>query len=100
MGFILLSDEDNGQGMRWIEIVPTNEAQTSIVLHNKDLISKMQPEWNLGTPSLLFYSKNLAQVHSEFGVKNITVDKIQNMGYRKIFNFADNEGHYFAIMEK
>ena len=86
--------------MRWIEIAPTNEAQPNIVLHNKNLISKMQPELNLDTPSLLFYSKNLVQLHSEFGVKNITVDKIQNMGYRKIFNFTDNEGHYFAIMEK
>lgn len=44
VGFVVISEEDNGQGMKWIEIAPTKEAETSIVLHNKDLISKMQPE--------------------------------------------------------
>ena len=47
VGFSVISEEDNGQGFRWIEIAPTKEAETSIVLHNKELIAKMQPELNL-----------------------------------------------------
>ncbi len=47
VGFSVISEEDNGQGMRWIEIAPTKEAETSIILHNKELIAKMQPELNL-----------------------------------------------------
>ena len=58
VGFSVISEEDNGQGMRWIEIAPTKEAETSIILHNKELIAKMQPELNLGTPSLMFFSEN------------------------------------------
>lgn len=54
VGFTVVSQQDNGQGMKWIEIAPTKEAETSIVLHNKELIAKMQPELNLGTPSLMF----------------------------------------------
>ena len=100
MGFTVISEEDNGQGIRWIEIAPTGEAQTSIVLHNKELVSKMQPELNLGTPSLLFFSKNLDELHSDLSNKNITVGEIVNMGSRKVFNFADSEGNYFAVMEK
>lgn len=86
--------------MRWIEIAPTKEAETSIVLHNKELISKIQPELNLGTPSLLFFSKNLDQLHSELSNKNVTVGEIVDMGFRIVFNFADSEGNYFAVMEK
>lgn len=100
VGFSLISEEDNGQGLRWIEIAPTKEAETSIVLHNKEWVSKMQPELHLGAPSLLFFSENLEELHRRLLSKNITVGEIVSMGSRKVFNFADNEGNYFAVMEK
>ena len=82
VGFRVISEQDNGQGMRWIEIAPTNEAETSIVLHNKELISKMQPELNLGTPSLLFFSNNFEELHNDLTNKNVTVGEIVNMPSR------------------
>jgi lactoylglutathione lyase len=101
VGFVVRSEQDNGQGMRWIEIAPTKEAETSFVLHNKELIAKMQPELNLGTPSLMFFSEDLDQLYQDFKDKNITVGEMVNMpGGAKVFNFADEENHYFAIMEK
>ncbi|OPA77392.1 glyoxalase/bleomycin resistance/extradiol dioxygenase family protein [Paenibacillus selenitireducens] len=99
-GFSVISEEDNGQGMRWIEIAPTKEAATSIVLHNKELIAKMQPELNLNTPSILFFSDNLDALYKDFSDKNITVGELVNMPSGRVFNFADHENNYFAIMEK
>ncbi|ABY44076.1 VOC family protein [Bacillus mycoides] len=100
VGFIVISEEDNGQGMRWIEIAPTKEAETSIILHNKELIAKMQPELNLGTPSLMFFSKEFDRLYSDLVNKNVTVGEIVNMPSGRIFNFADSENNYFAVMEK
>ncbi|MFA2811349.1 Glyoxalase/bleomycin resistance protein/dioxygenase [Bacillus mycoides] len=100
VGFIVISEEDNGQGMRWIEIAPTKEAETSIILHNKELIAKMQPELNLGTPSLMFFSKEFDRLYSDLVNKNVTVGEIVNMPSGRIFNFADSESNYFAVMEK
>ncbi|WP_232698660.1 VOC family protein [Brevibacillus daliensis] len=100
VGFSVISEEDNGQGLRWIEIVPTKEAETSIVLHNKELIAKMQPELNLNTPSMMFYSANLDKLYKDFSDKNITVGEIVSMPSGRVFNFADNEQNYFAVMEK
>ncbi|MBE7104004.1 VOC family protein [Bacillus cereus] len=100
VGFIVISEEDNGQGMRWIEIAPTKEAETSIILHNKELIAKMQPELNLGTPSLMFFSKEFDRLYSDLVNKNVTVGEIVNMPTGRIFNFADSENNYFAVMEK
>ncbi|MDT1940180.1 MULTISPECIES: VOC family protein [Carnobacterium] len=54
IGFVILAEEQVDNGFYWIEIAPTKEATTSIVLHNKAMIAKMQPELNLATPSLLF----------------------------------------------
>ncbi|WP_002146862.1 VOC family protein [Bacillus cereus] len=100
VGFIVISEEDNGQGMRWIEIAPTKEAETSIILHNKELIAKMQPELNLGTPSLMFFSKEFDRLYSDLVNKNVTVGEIVTMPTGRIFNFADSENNYFAVMEK
>ncbi|MCM3570124.1 VOC family protein [Neobacillus mesonae] len=99
-GFVVISENDNGQGFKWFEIAPTKEAATSIVLHNKELVAKMQPELHLGTPSLMFYSKNLDQLYKDFKEKNITVGEIVNMPHGRVFNFADHENNYFAVMEK
>ncbi|MNY76990.1 hypothetical protein D3C86_2167550 [compost metagenome] len=70
------------------------------MLHNKDLIAKMQPQLNLNTPSLLFFSDELDSLYKEFKDKDITVGELVTMPTGRVFNFADNEGNYFAILEK
>ncbi|TDL48123.1 VOC family protein [Paenibacillus dendritiformis] len=100
VGFRVISEENNGQGMRWIEIAPTEGAETSIILHNKEFVAKMSPGLNLGTPSLLFFTENLDELYTEFSTKNIKVGDIVDMPSGRVFNFADDEDNYFAVMEK
>ncbi|WGU95993.1 VOC family protein [Paenibacillus dendritiformis] len=100
VGFRVISEENNGQGMRWIEIAPTEGAETSIILHNKEFVAKMSPGLNLGTPSLLFFTENLDELYTEFSTKNIKVGDIIDMPSGRVFNFADDEDNYFAVMEK
>lgn len=100
LGFAIIAEENNNQGFRWIEIAPKNGVETSIILHNKEFISKMSPDLNLATPSLMFFSENLEQLHNDLVNKNITVGEIVNMPSGRVFNFADNEENYFAVMEK
>ncbi|MCK0473744.1 VOC family protein [Halalkalibacter sp. APA_J-10(15)] len=99
VGFSVISEENNGE-MRWIEIAPTKGAETSIVLHNMELIAKMSPELNLGTPSLMFFSENFDELYTNLSNKNIKVGEIVNMPSGRVFNFSDNEENYFAVMEK
>ncbi|WP_368505140.1 VOC family protein [Alkalihalophilus sp. As8PL] len=100
LGFTVISDENNGQGMRWIEIAPKKGAETTIILHNKEFVAKMSPGLNLDTPSLMFFSESLEQLHCDLTNKKITVGEIVNIPSGRVFNFADNEENYFAVMEK
>ena len=100
LGFTVIAEENNNQGLRWIEIAPKKGAETSIILHNKDFVSKMSPGLNLDTPSLMFFTENLEQLHSDLLNKKITVGEIVNMPSGGVFNFADNEENYFAVMER
>lgn len=98
-GFTVISREDNGEGMKWIEIAPKKGAETTIVLHNKEFVAKMSPDLNLGTPSLLLFCENLEELHTELVSRDVTVGEIVNMPTGRVFNFADNENNYFAVME-
>ncbi|MDQ0971733.1 lactoylglutathione lyase [Neobacillus niacini] len=97
-GFSVLSEHDNG-AMKWFVIAPSKEAQTSIVLHNKEVVAKFSPGVNLETPSLMFFTKDLDQLYKDFKDKNITVGEIVNIPDGRVFNFADNEENYFAVTE-
>ena len=100
LGFFIIADETIEQGLRWIEIVPKKGVETSIILHDKEIVSKMSPELFLGTPSLMFFSEKIEELHSDLVNKNVTVGDIVHMPSGRVFNFADNEENYFAVMEK
>lgn len=98
LGFEVIADVTNGP-MRFIEVAPKGAA-TSLVLHSKELIAKMNPEMNLGAPSLMFYSDKFDDLHSDLENKGIKVGDIVQIPGARVFNFADHEENYFAVMEK
>lgn len=99
VGFHVISEESNDQ-MKWIEIAPAKGSETSIVLHDKELVAKFSPGVNLGTPSLMFYTENFDGLMSDLSNKNVKVGEIVNLPSGRVFNFADEEDNYFAVMEK
>ncbi|MFI8684744.1 VOC family protein [Rossellomorea sp. NPDC077527] len=99
VGFVVKAEEDNGQGMRWIEVAP-KDAETSIILHNKEFVAKMSAGVNLGTPSLMFFTDRFDDLYTDLSNKKIKVGEIVNMPAGRVFNFADDEDNYFAVMEK
>ncbi|MGO1060660.1 VOC family protein [Planococcus sp. FY231025] len=99
LGFTVVADEKT-EGMRWIEIEPSENAETSIILHDRETVANMSPGVNLDTPSLMFFTEDAEKLHKEFASKNVTVGEIVEMASNKVFNFADNEDNYFAVMEK
>lgn len=98
MGFEVIADETNGP-VRWIEVAP-KAAATSIVLHNKDFVAGMNPDMNLGTPSLMLYTDRFDDLYSDLKNKGITVGDIVDFPSGRVFNFADQENNYFAVLEK
>jgi len=99
-GFHVISEQELGEGIKAIELAPSPNAETSIVLHNKEFVASMNPDMNLGTPSLMFVTENLDQLYADYKNKNVTVGEIVQLPGARVFNFADNEQNYFAVMEK
>ncbi|WP_150275286.1 VOC family protein [Paenibacillus tepidiphilus] len=100
VGFAVVSEMDQGEGLRWIEIAPQAGAQTTFVLQNKKWVEQYEPDLNTGTPSILFYSDNVDGLYASFQEKGITVGDLVEMAGSRVFNFADDENNYFAVIEK
>ncbi|MBT2570101.1 VOC family protein [Planococcus sp. ISL-110] len=100
-GFAVIADGGSKeQGVRWIEIAPTKDAATTMVLHDKEVVSKLSPDLELGTPSLMFYTDGVDQLYADFKKRGVTTGELVNMGIGRSFNFVDDEGNYFAVMER
>lgn len=98
LGFEVIVDETNGP-MRFIELAP-KDAATSIILHNKELVAQMNPGMNLGTPSLMFFTDAFDHLYRDLVDNQVIVGDIVELPGGRVFNFADNEQNYFAVMEK
>ena len=98
MGFHLIEDHQSN-GMRWIEIAPTEKCETTLVLHDKHVIAQMSPELNLDTPSLLFETKDIHVLYTKAKANNVIVGELVDMPTGIVFNFADEEQNYFAVRQ-
>ena len=87
------------QNIRWFEVAPSEDSATSIVLHDKAVVAKMSPELDLATPSLMFYTDDVERLFSDFTNKGITTGELVDMGVGRSFNFSDDEGNFFAVMQ-
>ncbi|HBI6877451.1 TPA: VOC family protein [Listeria monocytogenes] len=100
LDFVVVSEEVVNGEIQWIEIAPTKGVETTFVLQNKKKVAEMNPEMNLGTPSILLFGNNVAELYEEYKDKGITVGDLVDLPMGRVFNFWDNEGNYFAICEK
>ncbi|EAF1637869.1 VOC family protein [Listeria monocytogenes] len=100
LDFVVVSEEVVNGEIQWIEIAPTKGVETTFVLQNKKKMAEMNPEMNLGTPSILLFGNNVAELYEEYKDKGITVGDLVDLPMGRVFNFSDNEGNYFAICEK
>lgn len=98
MGFVIVQDFTDG-AMRWVQVAATADAETTIILHDREFVEKNSPELNFGTPSLLFFTENLDELYDSLQQKGVTLGEKVNMDGSLFFNFADPEGNYFAVME-
>ncbi|TVT27087.1 VOC family protein [Salinicoccus cyprini] len=99
LGFKVVSESGAGDEMRWIEVRPMEDAGASLILFDRKTVEKFSPELNFGTPSLMFFTDDLDQLHQELTDKGVNVGKIEEYGSMRTFNFSDEEENYFAVMK-
>ncbi|KXT82422.1 VOC family protein [Streptococcus panodentis] len=98
MGFERVEKQVQGTQVSYI-VAPKAQSDVQFVLHDKAQVAEMNPDMNLETPSILMAAVNLEETYQKLAAKGVAVHPILDLGFMKVFNFADNEGHYFAVRE-
>ncbi|WP_321386488.1 VOC family protein [uncultured Enterococcus sp.] len=81
-----------------VEIAPSETSSTRIVLYELAFIQQHSPEVAGNTPSLMFFSEDITGLYKGMKEKNVTLGElVQLPGGELVFNFADNDGNYFAV---
>ncbi|NJH81650.1 VOC family protein [Staphylococcus hyicus] len=96
LNFHVVSD-DVMNDMRVIVLKPTADAETAIVLHDRAKVEAMEMGVNTGTPSLMFVAQDIDALYEDLKAKGVTVGEKIEMNGGIVFNFADDEDHYFAV---
>lgn len=99
VGFVV-TKELHDTSVHSIEIAPNFTAQTRFVLFNRNVIEETEPELNFETPSLMFYTNDIDELYQKFQDAGITVGEKVDIQLGTVFNFADTENNYFAVMER
>lgn len=99
LGFVIKSEDIIYDDYKSVEVAPSLESQTSIVIFDKAFVREASPEVNLGTPSLMFQSKDLDGLYADMNSKGIRVGDIVETPDGRVFNFSDDEENYFAVNE-
>ena len=80
-------------------IVLGNDQGFTLQLFEQTFIKRVSPEVSLATPSLLFQTDNIEKAHQKIQASPFFTSEISRRGEHLSFNFADNEGRYFAIAQ-
>lgn len=99
MGFERVEKQVQGPQVSYI-VAPKLDSQVQFVLHDKAEVAKMNPDMNLGTPSILMMATDLESYQAELVAKGVEANPIMDLGFMRVFNFADHEGNYFAVREQ
>lgn len=99
MNFVVKLEQPMGPNMTWLEVGPSDEAFTSFVIYEKQLMLSQNPDTNVGCPSILLSTKDIAGTYEELKQNGVQVGELQIMPYGKMFSFQDQDGNTFLIRE-
>lgn len=100
LGFVVMNRTEASDGSLIAEIAPHTDAETSIVLFSKSFIRSNSPELELSTPSLMFSTNDLTDLHEKLTTQGVPVGQIVDIQGLRTFNFSDPEENYFAVTEE
>ena len=94
-----IADDMNMGPIRWLEVAPNDDAFTSFVLYDKNMMKSQNPNANLGHPSVILSTKNIEKAHNEMKENGVDVDDIMVMPYGKMFGFRDQDNNPYLLRE-
>ncbi len=72
----------------------------ALQLFDKEFIARFSPEVATNSPSILFSTENIQELHNNLTKVSPFVSDISDQMGKKQFNFSDNDENFFAVTEE
>jgi len=98
LGFVLKFEQPIGPDFSWIEVGPSEDEFTTLVLYSKSAMEKQNPS-AVAHPSILFSTTDIESAYEKMQQKGVEVEKLLKMPFGTMFTFFDQDGNRYILRE-
>lgn len=98
LGFVLKLEQPMGPNAKWIEVGPSDDEFTTLVLYSKAAMEQQQPS-KVAHPSILFSTTEIEAAYEEMKQNGVKVDDMLRMPFGTMFTFYDQDGNEYLLRE-
>lgn len=98
LGFVLKLEQPMGPNMKWIEVGPSEDEFTTLILYSKQAMEQQQPT-KVAHPSVLFTTTEIEASYEKMKEIGVKVGEFLDMPYGKMFTFYDQDGQEYLLRE-
>ncbi|MBT2689686.1 VOC family protein [Bacillus sp. ISL-47] len=98
MGFALKLEQPMGPNATWIEVGPSDDEFTTLVLYSKTLMEQQKPA-AVAHPSILFSTTDIEAAYEKMKQNGVEVEDMIRMPFGTMFTFKDQDGNEYLLRE-
>ncbi len=97
-GFVLKMEQPMGPNFSWIEVGPSEDEFTTLVLYSKEAMQQHAPA-KVAHPSILFSTTDIESAYEKLKHNGVNVGEMQRMPFGTMFSFKDQDGNEYLLRE-
>ena len=98
LGFVVKGEFPMGPRATWLEVGPSEDEFTTLVIYDKALMEKQNPS-AVAHPSILFSTSDVESAYEKMKQNGVEVDDLLKMPFGTMFNFKDQDGNTYLLRE-
>ncbi|TVY08849.1 VOC family protein [Paenibacillus cremeus] len=98
MGFVLKVEQPMGPDAFWIEVGPSDNEFTTLVLYSKAAMMQHKPS-AVSHPSILFSTTDIEAAHAKMKENGVVVEEMLRLPFGSMFTFKDQDGNEYLLRE-
>lgn len=98
IGFVLKMEQPMGPDFSWIEVGPSEDEFTTLVLYSKEAMEQQNPA-AVAHPSIMFSTTDIESAYEKMKQAGVQVGDMLRMPFGTMFSFKDQDGHDYLLRE-
>lgn len=98
LGFEVKFEQPMGPEFTWLEVGPSDDEATRLVLYSKAAMEQQDPT-KISHPSILFSTTDIDASYEKMVQNEVKVGELMKMPYGSMFTFNDQDGNEYLLRE-